>query len=532
MRLSTSVFRYLSALLLVAAACAPAAPLGSQAGSAAGRPAPAAGADWVVPQTTTPAPIGREEYARRRSQLAAGMQDGVLVVLGSEEPELDYLPYAQNAPFRYLTGVTEAGAALVMVKSGATVQEHLFVLPRNPEREVWEGARLGTDGAQALTGIAAQTNDRLIPTLESRLPQHRTLYTVTPLPTDAGFPNTLSREQQIVSGLVARHPGTRVVPVGEAMQRLRATKSPTELDLIRRAVHISVLAHREAMRTTQPGMNEFEIHALVEYFFRRYGAERPAYGSIVGSGPNSTTLHYREADRFMNADEVLLMDVGAAYRGYAADVTRTIPVSGRFSPDQRAIYEVVLAAQKAAEAQVRVGATWAELNQAAERELAQGLARLGLIESPTATYRCESARFGNECPQYRTYYMHGLGHGVGLNVHDPDLSYPIGGGAFGVGSAFTLEPGIYVRADALDFLPDTPENRAMIQRLRPAVQRYQNIGVRIEDVYLITDRGVERASEGAPREIAEIEALMAQESTYARDRRPELVEWYRATTPR
>ena len=531
MRLSTLALWYLWIGVLGGAACAPAVPATSQAGSGIRGPAPAAAADWSVPPTATPAPISREEYARRRAQLAATMQNGVLVVLGSAEPELDYLPYAQNSPFRFLTGVTEAGAALVMVKSDGGVQEHLFVMPRNPAREVWEGARLGAEGAQARTGIPAQTNDRLIPTLESLLPRHRTLYTVTPLPADPGFPNTLSREQQIISGLVARHPGTQVVPVGEALQRLRATKSPAELDLIRRATLISVLAHREAMRTVQPGMNEFEIHALVEYFFRRNGAERPAYGSIVGSGPNSTTLHYRDADRFMQADEVLLMDVGASYRGYAADVTRTIPVNGRFSPDQRAIYEVVLAGQKAAEAQVRTGATWAELNQAAERELAQGLAQLGLIDSPTATYRCESPRFGNECPQYRLYYMHGLGHGVGLDVHDPDASYPVGGGAFGIGSAFTIEPGIYVRSDALDFLPDTPENRAMIQRLRPAVQRYRNIGVRIEDVYMITDRGVERVSEGAPREIAEIEALMRESGLGARKRRPEVVEWYRSTGP-
>jgi len=194
-----------------------------------------------------------------------------------------------------------------------------------------------------------------------------------------------------------------------------------------------------------------------------------------------------------------------------------------------AIYEIVLRAQKAAESRVRVGATWAELNRAAEREIANGLTALGLIESPEATYRCESARFGNQCPQYRLFYMHGLGHGIGLDVHDPDISYTASG--FQPGSAFTIEPGVYVRADALDYLPDTPANRGLIERLRPVVQRYRNIGVRIEDNYIVSASGVERVSSGVPREIAEIEALM-REPRLDIGRQPELVEWYRTTTPR
>jgi Xaa-Pro aminopeptidase len=289
-----------------------------------------------------------------------------------------------------------------------------------------------------------------------------------------------------------------------------------------------VLAHRAAMRSVEPGMNEFEIQALIEYYFRRNGAERPAYSSIVGSGPNSTTLHYRAADRFMQDNEVLLIDVGASYRGYAADITRTMPVNGRFSTEQRAIYEIVLRAQKAAEGLVRPGATWEELNRAVDSEIAAGLAALGLIDSANATYRCDSQRFGNVCPQYRLYYMHGLGHGIGLDVHDPEISYTAG---FQPGSVFTIEPGVYVRADALDFLPDTPENRQMADRLRPVVQCYRNIGIRIEDDYIVTGSGVERVSAGLPREIAEIEALMAQPRLDP-ERRPEIVEWYRATTPR
>ena len=237
-------------------------------------------------------------------------------------------------------------------------------------------------------------------------------------------------------------------------------KSPAELDLIRRAAYVTSLAHRAVFRTIEPGMNEFEAHGLIEYYFRRHGADRPSFATIVGSGPNSTTLHYNAADRFMNAGEVVVMDIGASYRGYAADITRTVPVSGRFSAEQRAIYGIVLAAQKAAEALVRPGATWQQLNQAADSVLAHGLAELGLIDAPDATYQCGQGR----CQQLRLFYMHGLGHGIGLEVHDPELSYF---GPMREGSAFTIEPGIYVRADALDFLSPTPANRAMIDRLSP-----------------------------------------------------------------
>jgi Xaa-Pro aminopeptidase len=512
----------LAGLLLTLAACGPAA------APPAGVPT-APRSEWQLPDAPPPAPIAAAEYAERRAALARHMEDGVLVVFGSPEPVQDYLPYAQNSHFRHLTGVVEPEATLVIEKSGGTVREHLFVRPRNPAREVWEGARLGPEGARALTGIPARTHDRMLNTLDSLVARHRALYVVTPLPADPARAETLTREQQILTRLLARHPDTRVSPLGQQLQELRAVKSPTELDLLRRAVYVSVLAHREAMRSLQPGMNEFEIQALVEYFFRRNGAERPAYASIVGSGPNSTTLHYRDADRFMRDGEVLLMDVGASYRGYAADVTRTMPVNGVFSPEQRQIYEIVLGAQKAAEQAVRPGAHWGQAGAAADRVLAEGLARVGLIDAPNATFDCGFGGQTGACPQFRIFYMHGLGHGVGLDVHDPDAF--LNDGRFGPGSAFTIEPGIYVRRDAFDHLPDTPNNRAMIERRRAALERYRDIGVRIEDVYFLTETGIERVSSGVPREIDEIEALMREPGLGEQLRRPEVVEWYRATEP-
>lgn len=485
---------------------------------------------WSPPTDWAPQPISRDEFAARRAALAERLGDGVFLALGAVEPPLEYLPYAQESNFRYLTGVTEPGAALAMVVTDGAVHEMIFVRPRDPAREVWEGRRLGTGGAGEFTGIGdARTIDGLHPALDSLLAIHATLYTPSPPPAEAGRGDHMSPRQQEIAQIQAAHPGVRVVGVADELQRLRAFKSPAELDLIRAAIYISNLAHLGIMRALEPGMNEFEIHGIVEYTFFRYGGERPAYSPIVGSGPNSTTLHYRQNDRFMTGDDVLLVDVGASYQGYAADVTRTMPVDGTFSPEQRAIYQIVLDAQKAAEAHARPGASWQELSQAAERVIAQGLAELGLIDAPDATYVCESPRFGQRCPQFRLYYMHSLGHGVGLDVHDPDPSYFE---AFQAGSVVTIEPGVYIRADALDHLPDTPENQAMARRLRPTLERYRDIGVRIEDTYIFTEAGVDRVSAPVPREIDEVEALLATERIGRRDRHGHAVDWYRAMPQR
>jgi Xaa-Pro aminopeptidase len=208
----------------------------------------------------------------------------------------------------------------------------------------------------------------------------------------------------------------------------------------------------------------------------------------------------------MEAGDLVVIDIGASWAGYAADVTRTLPVSGRFTREQRAVYDIVRAAQRGAERAAAPGAPWTAVATAARDTIAQGLARLGLVDSATATYDC-GASGGRQCPQWSLYYMHGLGHGIGLEVHDPDQA--VGMGVIAEGSAFTLEPGIYVRAQLLDILPDTPANRALASRIGGAVRRYANVGVRIEDDYLVTARGVEWVSR-APREADEVEAAMAR----------------------
>ncbi|MFN2565774.1 MAG: aminopeptidase P family protein [Gemmatimonadaceae bacterium] len=472
----------------------------------------------------------QQEYRQRRQALAARLPDGVLLALGAPEPRHDYLPFFQEPSFYYLTGLREPGAALVMVKRGGAVTATMFVQPRIPAQEVWSGARLGAEAVARLMGTAARPVAELRSALDSLLRIGLPLHVVGDAgeSPDDGADRLLTADEQFVESLRRRHRGLRVRVVNDVVSMMRGTKSATELAFIRQAVDITVRAHNEVLRALEPGMNEFELQALIEYTFRRNGAERPAFASIVGSGPNSTTLHYNANDRFIEPGDLVVMDVGASYKGYAADVTRTLPASGTFTTEQRAIYQLVRDAHAAAERQAKIGARATLMNDSASATLAAGLARLGLIESPAARYDCEAGGARRECPQLALYYMHGLGHGIGLEVHDPEQYYFTH--TIRPGSAFTIEPGVYVRANVLDVLPDTPRNRALAARLRPAVERYKNVGVRIEDDYVVTERGVEWISR-APREIAEIEQLMRgpYAGPAARDRA--LVETYRRAVP-
>ncbi len=474
------------------------------------------------------AQIAQSEYAQRRAALAAKIQDGVLLAIGSKEPVQDYLSFYQNEPFTYLTGYNEPNSSLVMVKRGGQVSSMLFVEERDPAAEVWTGKRFGPEGAKKATGIEARRVEELGQVLDSLLNDATQLYVVGNVQPGAP-PNEqriLSPEDQFVRRIASTHSSVKVSAANMYVMVQRGTKSPAELDLIRKAVAITADAQRDAMRAIEPGMNEFEIQSLIEYTFRRNGADRPSFSTIVGSGPNSTTLHYNADDRFMNAGEVVVMDIGASYRGYAADVTRTVPVSGTFTPDQRAIYQIVRDAQAAAERQAKAGVKGSVMSDSASQVLAAGLTRVGLIESPTAMYDCGNPQQPQQCPQLSLYYMHGLGHGIGLEVHDPDQFYFTG--MLGVGSAFTIEPGIYVRENLLDILPKTQRNAAIIAKIRPAVEKYKNVGVRIEDDYVISDQGLEWISK-APREINEVEAMMREALAGAPKRDSGKIDWYRRT---
>jgi Xaa-Pro aminopeptidase len=473
----------------------------------------------------------QREYRQRRETLAARLPDGVLLAVGAPEPQHDYLPFFQKPSFYYLTGFTEPNAALLMVKRGESLSTTMFVQPRVPAQEVWSGARLGTERVATSMGTAARPISQLRRTLDSILAKGWPLHVVGEVnggDAESEGQRILTADQQLVASLRRTHPRLNVQVVNGIVEQMRATKSPTERAFIRQAVNITVRAHNEVLRALEPGMNEFELQALIEYTFRRNGADRPAFASIVGSGPNSTTLHYNRNDRYIEPGDLVVMDVGASYKGYSADVTRTLPASGTFSPEQRAIYQLVRDAQAAAEGQAKLGGEAARMHSAAGATLAAGLTRLGLIESPNARFDCGSDSQLSQCPQLMLYYMHGLGHDIGLEVHDPGRNYNTG--VITTGTAFTIEPGIYVRADVLDVLPDTPRNRAVISRLRPAVERYKNIGVRIEDDYIATEYNVEWVSR-APREIAEIERIMAERFVGPASRDTAVVNAYRKAVP-
>lgn len=470
------------------------------------------------------AQVPSAEYEARRDSLAATMSDGVLLVLGGHEPAEDFLSFFPTPSFYYLTGVTEPDAVLVMTKRQGTVAMMLFVQPRDPAREAWTGTRLGADGMKRRTGIPSRTLDQLRSTLDSLLAFAGTLSVVGDLPGD-GF---TTRDEQLVASLRHDHQSVRVANANSLVEHLRMRHSASELALERKAIDITMRAQSDAISAIRPGINEFEIQALIEYTFRRNGADRPSFSTIVGSGPNSTALHYNANDRFMQSGDVVVMDIGASYRGYAADVTRTVPVSGTFTPDQRAVYQVVRDAQHAAESIARLGVTLSQMDAAANKVLSAGLAKLGLIESEGAAYDSGQAgcrrRVAAGCSQLSLFYIHSLGHAIGLEVHDP-TSFTIA-----PGNTFTLEPGIYIRPTVLDELPDTPRNRAMIAKLRGAVQRYANIGVRIEDDYFATDTGVEWISRG-PREASEIEQMMRLRAAAPTARDSSIVNWYRQTLP-
>lgn len=483
---------------------------------------------------TAAAPLGAQitqaEYASRRAALTKSLpSDGIVLVLGAPEPKENFQNFWQAENFNYLTGFLEPQGALIIVRKNGVDQGMLFVEPRDPAQEVWTGARLGVDGVNSKMGLAGRNASQLRSVLDSLLAEGGTLYSIGDFSRTGGsdVPGSLvprTRDDQFIDALKLKHREMKVVSAEAQVMKLRGRKSPAELELLRGAAKISAAAHKEVLHAIAVGMNEFEIQALAEYTFRRNGADGPSYGSIVGSGPNSTTLHYNKDDRYMKAGEILNMDMAAYYGGYSADITRTVPVSGTFSAEQRDIYQVVFDAQAAAERQVKAGASARAPSDSANAVLQKGLARLGLIESMDAQYDCGE---GRSCPQYRIFYMHGLSHGIGLDVHDPDQ---YSSGKFDIGSVFTIEPGVYVRANTLEIIPQTPKNAAFLAKIAPAVKKYANIGVRIEDDYIVTPTGFERITADAPRTIKEIESEMAKRIPPA-PRDAKQVEAYRSVRP-
>ncbi|MCA2985168.1 aminopeptidase P N-terminal domain-containing protein [Gemmatimonas sp.] len=467
----------------------------------------------VVPATATAqsdTAITRAELDARRSAFAQRIGNGVVVAFGGRALVHDFSTFYQLAAFRYLTELNEPDHAFVMVVRDKIPSTTLFLTRLDPRTAFYYGQRTDSTNSVQRTGLPARSYDAIWGVLDSLVATGLPFYHIPDVETmDFSRVDTLTRGQEAVKALTRKHPQLMVRSAMPHVLAVRGRKSAAELALIRKAVEISSEGHRAAMLTANP-QHEYELRAALEYEFTRRGAERPAYGSIVGAGYNATTLHYMKDMDPVKPGDLVVMDAGAEYRGYAADVTRTIPVSGTYTADQRAIYQLVLDAQKAAERNSKPGMS---IRAAADSSVAvrtRGLAALGLIESEDAQYdppwRVDCTANPNGCKQANLWMIHGISHGIGLAVHDP-LQGDQNGGRFAEGDAFTIEPGIYISTRALDVLPDTPRNRQFKARVLAKVKQYENTGVRIEDDYIITDKGLERISL-VPREIDEIQALM------------------------
>ncbi len=456
--------------------------------------------------------ISAAEFAARRDSLAARIGSGVVVAFGGRTPVSDFGPFYQLPAFHYLTNFDEPDAAFVMVVKSGRPTSTIFIMPIDPRVAFYYGRRPDSVTVTRTLGVGARGFSALEGTVDSLASAGMPFYTLADF-ADADFArqDSLTRGTVFMRALVARHPGLVVKDAHPIVNDLRAHKSAAEIALLKRAAKISSEAHLAVMRAPEP-RHEYEIQAVLENTFTRLGGERPAYGSIVGAGRNGTQLHYMLDRGPANPGDIVVIDAATQYEGYAADITRSIPVSGKYTADQRVIYQLVRDAQAAAERNSKPGMLAAAATDSSVDIRAKGLARLGLVQSVDATFdppwKVDCAAQPSACRQAVLWMIHGIGHGLGLAVHDP-AQYYTGERRFREGDAFTIEPGIYISTDALAALPDTPKNRAFIAAVRPAVERYNNTGVRIEDDYVITPNGLERMS-SAPREINEIEAIMAK----------------------
>jgi Xaa-Pro aminopeptidase len=457
------------------------------------------------------AQIGATDFAARRDSLARRIGDGVVVAFGARTPVTDFGPPTQLPAFHYLTGFDEPDAAFVMVVRQGAGTATLFTMPIDPRVAMYYGRRPDSAAIASRFGMTARPFAALRAAVDSLAGSGLSFYSLADFEdADFAYADSLTRGRAFLQSVVAAHSGLQVKDAHPLVNELRARKSAAELALLRKAAALSVEGHRAAMRLAAPGLHEYDLQAAAEYEFRRGGSSRPAYGSIVGSGENGTQLHYMLDRAPLKAGELVVIDAAGEYEGYAADVTRTLPVSGRFTTDQRALYQLVRDAQDAAVRNAKPGMKFAVAQDSSLEVRARGLARMGLIEASDALYdppgRANCATRPAACRQVNVWTIHGISHGLGLAVHDPVQFYS-GDRTVQPGDVFTVEPGIYVNTAFLDILPDTPRNRAFIAKVRPVAERLNHTGVRIEDDYIATATDLEWISP-APREASEVEAAM------------------------
>lgn len=468
----------------------------------------------------TPAQAGplQDDLAGRRARLMERLGPDALAIVWSAPTrvyslDVDY-EYRQDSNLLYLTGLTQEETILVLVPGATSRREVLFVREPNPQREHWNGHILTKEEVTAQSGIATVYYVREFEAFVTALFNRQTY---------GARRNQVSDEFSAFFAAVAAHRATLALPFGprlapsapltppyefarQARDRflnvafvdttpmladLRQVKTPYEQTLMEQSGLISSDAHMAGMAAARPGRFEYEVEAAIEHTYLARGAMSWGYPSIVGSGPNATILHYNASSRQMEAGDILLVDAGASYQGYTIDITRSYPVSGTFTEAQKDLYRLVLAAQEAGMAAARVGNRTADVEQAAADVIKAGLLSLGLITDASGD-------------QFRTWYTHGICHWIGMDVHDVgDYQRPLA-----PGMTFVVEPGLYIRPQALDALPDTPENRAFKAAVAPAVAKYAPIGIRIEDSFLLTETGLQRLSATVPRTIEEVERFM------------------------
>lgn len=431
--------------------------------------------------------ITNKEFARRRRQLMRMMGEGAIAVLPAAPVRLrnrdaDYR-YRQDSDFLYLTGFPEPEAVAVLIPGRPQGEYVLFCRERNPAMETWNGRRAGQAGAVENYGaddsFPFDDIDEILPGL---LEDRACVY--YSMGRDAEFDRRLMGWINVIraQSRSGGHPPHEFISLEYLLHEMRLFKSSAELKTMRRAADISMEGHRRMMAACRPGLYEYQVEAEFIYTARRNNAEL-AYQSIVGGGANGCILHYVDNNELLRDGELLLIDAGAEYDGYASDITRTFPVSGRFSEAQREVYEVVLAAQEAAIQKVKPGNSWDDPHSAAVRELTKGLIELGLLKGKTTKLIREAA--------YRRFYMHRTGHWLGIDVHDVG-EYKVDGEwrLLEPGMVTTVEPGLYITAET-----DVPE-------------RFHNIGIRIEDDVAVTKDGHQVLTAGTPKSVAEIESLV------------------------
>ena len=424
-----------------------------------------------------------EEFMRRMSPKSIAIIPGAREATRSNDT---HYRFRQDSDFFYLTGFEEP-EAIAVVRPDQKPQYTLFVRPRDPEREIWDGRRAGVEGAKKEFGA-----DESFPIVEFDEKLQNLLDGADILYYRLGVNRDLD---DTIIGQISRmralnrkpiHPPQTIVDPATIVHEMRVLKSADELELMQRAADIAAEAHCEAMKVARPGMKEYELEALIERVFRQHGSSAPAYTSIVGAGANATVLHYINNDGELRDGELLLIDAGAEYQGYASDITRTFPINGRFTKPQREIYDLVLKAQMECVEMVRPGTTHDQLKQHSIEVLTEGMVELGLLKGNPVELIKEK--------KHEQFYMHGLGHMLGIDVHDVGCYYyGTESRALESGVVMTVEPGIYVSPDTKD-IPS----------------QYLGIGVRIEDDVLCTSDGPRVLTNKVPKQAEEIEALMGR----------------------